>query len=78
MGWQPTGASNTRKSKTRRFWIGVWGWSATTAAAWVGVAVWRMAEGDPANFAVLLGSGMFYAITIARILIQPRAHEQAK
>jgi cellulose synthase (UDP-forming) len=77
MGWQPTGARATKKNKTRRFWIGMWGWSAVTAALWVAVAIWRMATVNPENFALLLASGLFYAITVARVLIQPRTDEQA-
>jgi cellulose synthase (UDP-forming) len=77
MGWQPTGASATKKNKTRRFWIGMWGWSGVTAALWVAVAIWRMATVNPEDFALLLGSGLFYAITVARILIQPRTDEPA-
>jgi cellulose synthase (UDP-forming) len=77
MGWQPTGASATKKNKTRRFWIGMWGWSGVTAALWVAVAIWRMATVNPEDFALLLASGLFYAITVARILIQPRTDEPA-
>jgi cellulose synthase (UDP-forming) len=77
MGWQPTGASGAKKNKTRRFWIGMWGWSGGTALLWIGVAVWRMATRTPSDFALLLASGLFYAIVVVRILIQPRTEESA-
>lgn len=77
MGWQPTGAKATRKNKTRRLWIGLAGWSAVTAAVWVGVAMWRMTTLVSANFVLLLASGIFYAITVARVLIRPGVLEPA-
>ncbi|MFJ3934598.1 MULTISPECIES: glycosyltransferase family 2 protein [unclassified Streptomyces] len=74
MGWTPTGAGGAKKSKTRRLWIGLWAWSGVTAAAWVGVAVWRMSTSlSPADYALMLASGLFYAVAVARALIQPRA-----
>jgi cellulose synthase (UDP-forming) len=71
MGWQPSGSSSKKQGRNRRFWIGMIGWTATTAVAWVGLSLWRMYTMDPFNFLVLLASGLFYAATAARVLHQP-------
>ena len=71
MGWQPSGSSSKKQGRNRRFWIGMIGWTAATAVAWVGLCLWRMYTMDPFNFAVLLASGLFYAATAARVLYQP-------
>ena len=76
MGWTPTGAGGARKSKTRRLWIGMWVWSGGTAVAWVALAVWRMSTSlTPSDFTLMLASGLFYAVAVARGLIQPQAEE---
>jgi cellulose synthase (UDP-forming) len=75
MGWQPTGSSAAKKNRTRRFWIGVGGWGATTAIVWVGAAIWRTLTMSPENFALVLSTGLFYAVVVGRILVQPRAQE---
>jgi cellulose synthase (UDP-forming) len=72
MGWQPSGSSSKKQGRNRRFWIGMIGWTASTAAAWVGLCLWRMYTMDPYNFVVLLASALFYAATAARVLYQPR------
>ena len=72
MGWQPTGSTGAKKNKTRRFWIGLVGWGGGTALIWVGGAVYRMLTMDPLNFALVLSSGLFYAVVVGRILVQPR------
>jgi cellulose synthase (UDP-forming) len=72
MGWQPSGSSSKKQGRNRRFWIGMIGWTATTAAAWVGLCLWRMYTMDPFNFMVLLASGLFYAATAVRVLSRPR------
>jgi len=73
MGWQSTGSSGAKKNKTRRFWIGLSVWGGGTALVWVGFAVWRMFTLDPPDFALILSSGLFYAIVVGRALVQPRA-----
>jgi cellulose synthase (UDP-forming) len=73
MGWQPTGSSGAKKNKTRRFWVGLWVWSGGTAVVWVGAAVWRLLHGYPPDFALVLASGLFYILVVARVLVQPRA-----
>ncbi|WP_443066276.1 glycosyltransferase family 2 protein [Streptomyces sp. NBC_01262] len=73
MGWQPTGSSGAKKNKTRRFWVGLWAWSGGTAVVWVGAAVWRLLHGYPPDFALVLASGLFYILVVARVLVQPRA-----
>ncbi|MFC8363292.1 glycosyltransferase family 2 protein [Streptomyces griseorubiginosus] len=78
MGWTPTGAGGAKGSKTRRLWIGMWAWSATSAVAWISVAVWRMSTSlNPSDYALMLASGLFYGVAVARALIQPRAEEAA-
>ena len=72
MGWQPTGSSGAKKNKTRRFWIGMIGWGGGTALIWVGVALWRMLTMQPLNFVLVLASGIFYAVVVVRVLVQPR------
>lgn len=77
MGWQPTGSSGAKKNKTRRFWIGMWVWSGGTALLWVGAAVWRMFTMYAPDFALILSSGLFYALVVGRVLVQPRAESAA-
>lgn len=72
MGWQPTGSSSKKQGRNRRFWIGMIGWTGVTAAVWVGVALWRMKNGDPVDYALFLASGLFYAATAARVFLQPK------
>ncbi|MFD3944261.1 glycosyltransferase family 2 protein [Streptomyces sp. NPDC058579] len=73
MGWQATGSSRAKRNGTRRFWIGLWVWGGGTALLWVVAAVWRMLTMDPYDFALLLSSGLFYALIVGRALVQPRA-----
>ncbi|GGV07941.1 hypothetical protein GCM10010495_20460 [Kitasatospora herbaricolor] len=75
MGWQPTGSNGAKKDKQRRFWWGVIFWSGGTAVVWVGAAVYRMFTMHPPDFALVLSSGLFYAVTVGRILIQPRSQD---
>lgn len=72
LGWQPTGSSGAKKNRTRRFWIGVVVWGGGTALVWVAAAVWRMLTMNPPDFALVLASGLFYALVVGRILVQPR------
>ncbi|HEU5353696.1 MAG TPA: glycosyltransferase family 2 protein [Actinocrinis sp.] len=73
MGWQPSGSAVKKQGRNKRFWIGMIGWTAVTAAAWVGLCLWRMYTMDPFNFMVLLASGLFYAATAARVLSRPKS-----
>ncbi|HXR69759.1 MAG TPA: glycosyltransferase family 2 protein [Actinocrinis sp.] len=73
MGWQPSGSASKKQGRNKRFWIGMIGWTAVTAAAWVGLCLWRMYTMDPFNFMVLLASGLFYAATAARVLSRPKS-----
>ncbi|MYW68298.1 glycosyltransferase [Streptomyces sp. SID8379] len=73
MGWLPTGSSGARENRTRRFWVGMWAWSGGTAALWVGAAVWRMSTMNAPDFVLILSSGLFYALVVGRVLVQPRA-----
>lgn len=75
MAWQPTGSSGAKKNKTRRFWTGMIVWGGGTAALWVGAGIWRMLTMGPLNFALVLASGLFYAVIVGRVLVQPRPTE---
>jgi cellulose synthase (UDP-forming) len=77
MAWQPTGSSGAKKNKTRRFWIALSVWGGGTAVLWVGAAVWRILTMYPPDFALVLSSGLFYAVVVARVLIQPRNEKTA-
>jgi cellulose synthase (UDP-forming) len=77
MGWQPTGSSGAKKNKTRRFWVGMWVWGGGTALVWVAAAVYRMFTMYPPNFALVLSSGLFYAVVVGRVLVQPRTEQAA-
>jgi cellulose synthase (UDP-forming) len=78
MTWQPTGSSGRRKvDKTQRFWIGITVWGGGTALVWVGAAMWRMATMYPPDYAPVLAAGLFYAVVVGRILVQPRREEVA-
>jgi Glycosyltransferase like family 2 len=69
MTWRPTGGG---KSPLRRFWVGFICWNCTTAAVWVGLAVWRTAEYKSDRFWVVGLTGAFYIACIVRILIPSR------
>jgi cellulose synthase (UDP-forming) len=77
MGWQPTGASGAKKNKTRRLWIGISVWGGGTALVWVGAAIWRMLTMYPPDFALVLSSGLFYAVIVGRVLVQPKKEQAA-
>ena len=72
-GWQPSGSGSKKQDGRRRLWIGLIGWSAGSAALWVGLALWRMMTMDPYNFFLIFVLGLFQLVVVARILIQPRA-----
>jgi cellulose synthase/poly-beta-1,6-N-acetylglucosamine synthase-like glycosyltransferase len=72
MGWQPTGATTLRRTGIRRLWTGVYLWSGGTAAAWVAGALWRILTMHPADFALILFSGLFYTAIVSRTIIPAR------
>jgi cellulose synthase (UDP-forming) len=72
-GWQPSGSGSKRQDGRRRLWIGLIGWSAGSAALWVGLALWRMMTMNPYNFFLIFVLGLFQLVVVGRILIQPRA-----
>jgi cellulose synthase/poly-beta-1,6-N-acetylglucosamine synthase-like glycosyltransferase len=72
-GWQPSGSGKTKQDGRRRFWIGVIGWSAASAAVWSALALWRMMTMNPYNFFLIFVLGAFQLVVVGRILIQPRA-----
>ena len=70
--WRPTGSSAARnRGGARRFWLGVSLWGGATALVWVGAALWRMMTVDAPDYALVLSAGLFYAVTVGRVLIQP-------
>ncbi|MFG2869748.1 glycosyltransferase family 2 protein [Streptomyces sp. NPDC048338] len=73
MGWQATGSSAARRSGATRHRAAVWLWGGGTALVWVAAAFWRTLTLDPVDFALLLCSGLFYALIVARVLLLPRA-----
>ncbi|MFF8843838.1 glycosyltransferase family 2 protein [Streptomyces sp. NPDC015127] len=68
LSWKPTGSATARRNGLRRFWTGLWVWSGGTAVIWVSAALWRTLTMDPLDFALLLFSGLFYAVIVGRIL----------
>ncbi|HEY4463263.1 MAG TPA: glycosyltransferase family 2 protein [Streptosporangiaceae bacterium] len=71
-GWQPSGTGARKQDGRRRLWIGLIGWSFTTAALWVGLGLWRMMTMDAYNFFLTFILGVFQLVVVGRILIQPR------
>jgi len=71
MGWQPTGATK-KKSRTRRLWIAMGGWTAGTGLLWVGLAAYRMLSDDALSFAPLFLTGMFsLLVTFQALFVDP-------
>jgi cellulose synthase (UDP-forming) len=69
MAWQASGGG---VGQVRRFRIGVAVWNLGTAAAWLGLAVWRTAEYRSGQFVIVVTLGLCYAAGAVRILIPPR------
>ena len=73
MAWRPTGSSAAKNGgRARRFWIGITVWGGGTALVWVGAAFWRMTTMYPPDYVLVLSAGLFYAVVVGRILVQPR------
>lgn len=74
LGWRPTGSAgaSSRRAGDRRARVGIAVWGGGSAVVWVGAALWRMTTGDPVDFALVLSSGLFYALIVGRVLVQPR------
>ena len=74
LGWRPTGSATaaSRRTGDRRPRLGIVLWGGGTALLWVGAALWRMVTGDPVDCALVLSSGLFYALVVGRVLVQPR------
>jgi cellulose synthase (UDP-forming) len=75
MAWRPTGSAAKNSHKARRFWIGIAVWGGGMALVWVGAAFWRMVTIYPPDYVLVLSSGLFYAVIVGRILVQPRTEE---
>jgi cellulose synthase (UDP-forming) len=71
-GWQPSGTSVTKQDGRRRFWVGAIAWSGGSAAAWVGLSLWRLMTMNPDNVVLMLVMGLFEATVVARMLVSPR------
>jgi cellulose synthase (UDP-forming) len=78
MGWKPTGSDGVKKNGMRRYWVGMIGWTGGTAALWVGIALWRMFTMYPPDFALMVSVGLFYAMVVGRVFLQPRSQEPAE
>ncbi|MFK0229872.1 glycosyltransferase family 2 protein [Streptomyces sp. NPDC090303] len=66
-GWRATGSTQGtggRGARRRRVVPLVWG--ALLSLAWISAAVWRSLTGDPADFAMLLVSGLLFTTIVLR------------
>jgi cellulose synthase (UDP-forming) len=72
--WQPTGAASSggRRKSLDRFRACATTWGGGTALIWVGAALWRMSTLSPVDYGLVLAGGLFYALTVARMLIPPQ------
>ena len=68
MGWQPTGGTG-RKSKMRRFWVGLSVWNGGAALLWLGLTAWRSVQYGPGRYWVITAFGLLYAGIIGRVLL---------
>jgi cellulose synthase (UDP-forming) len=75
MGWKPTGSAGAKKNGMRRYWNCMIFWTGGTAVAWIAVAAWRILTLYPPDFALMLSAGLFYAMVVGRVLVQPHAQE---
>jgi cellulose synthase/poly-beta-1,6-N-acetylglucosamine synthase-like glycosyltransferase len=66
MSWQP---SRTPGSSLRRFRYWVTLWSGGLAVAWVGLAIWRTAQGQTGQFAIILAFGLINFAAVARVVL---------
>jgi cellulose synthase (UDP-forming) len=71
-GWQPSGTGAKKQDGRRRLWLGLLGWSFTTAFLWALLGLWRMMTMDAYNFCLIFALGVFQLMVMGRILIQPR------
>ncbi|MER5430084.1 glycosyltransferase family 2 protein [Streptomyces sp. NPDC002588] len=74
--WRPTGSAAAGRNTNRRFRLGVWVWNGATALLWVGAAFWRMLTLHAPDFALVLASGLFYAVIVGRVLVPHRAAKE--
>jgi cellulose synthase (UDP-forming) len=69
MSWQP---SRGPGDATRRFWRGVTLWNGTLAAAWLGLAGWRIEQTGSPRFAVVGLLGVLNAVIVVRLIFPGR------
>lgn len=77
LGWKPSGSGKGGQDGRRRFWAGLIIWSGGSAAAWAGLAFWRMLTMNPYNLFLIFVLGLFQVVVVGRILIQPNAGSPA-
>ena len=65
MSWQPTRGPG---DAIRRFWWGVTLWNGTLAAAWLGLAAWRIEQTGSLRFGVVAAFGVLNAIIVGRLI----------
>lgn len=70
MSWQPT---RSPASATRRFWLGITLWNGPLAAAWLGLAVWRMAQTGSMRFGVVALFGVVNVLIVGRLIFPGRS-----
>jgi cellulose synthase (UDP-forming) len=65
MSWQPTRGPG---DAARRFWWAVTCWSGGLAAAWLGLAAWRIMQTGSLRFAAVFCFGLINAAVVARLV----------
>ena len=65
MSWQPTRGPG---DAIRRFWWGVTLWNGTLAAAWLGLAAWRIEQTGSLRFGVVAAFGVLNALIVGRLI----------
>ena len=66
--WHPTGAKSNNSRQYVHFRLCTVFFNFIPGVIWVGAAIWRAHTGDAWNFLLLLGSGLFYVVTVSRIV----------
>jgi len=74
MAWQATGSG---VASVRRFRVGMFLWNGSTAAGWVGLALWRTIEFQTSAYLIVLLMALGYAGATARVLDELRKTARA-
>ncbi|GAB3682241.1 hypothetical protein GCM10027589_52150 [Actinocorallia lasiicapitis] len=75
MGWKPTGSGGAKKSKVRRMWWALLGWSLPTALVWVGLSAYQMFHYEPKDLALVMGLGLLNLFIVVRACVSPTEHD---